>query len=270
MFAVRGWHSYRENSIVPTDVLSEMECQMVVGCPVSKFVRRLYYIFIYACAFQALVTSVICYSLAHFVNVSVEKKIPPCIHLFRQGKWDSLVGHLRVFFKIPPMEWLYKLVEVSSRRVKAFLKSWFKISKLMDSAWKKENQKWGRIVRFVSSKHFRSGQFVCNFSISRPNCLVWFIHLAWYKVHICQAEGFTAGEFPQTGAVSVHFRCCKESSAISPPCPCHHLLPWTLVPCSKGKQSTNGYSPCIFHPERCSKRSMFHLGGSNWRGASCS
>lgn len=96
------------------------------------------------------------------------------------------MGHLRVFFKIPPMEGLYKLVAVSTHRVKAFLKSWFKISKLMDSAWGKENQKSGRIVRFVSSKHFWSGQFVHNYSISRPNCLVCFIHLVLYKVNVCQ------------------------------------------------------------------------------------
>lgn len=210
-------------------------------------------------------TSVICYSLAHFINVSVEKKIPPCIHGFRQGKWDSLVSHVRVLFKIPPMEWWYKLVAAELR---PSLKSWFKTSKLMDSVWKKENQKSGRIVRFVSSKHFCSGQFVRNYSISRPNCLVWFIHLAWYKVHICQAQGFTAGEFPQTGAVCDHFRGCKESSAICPPHPCHHLPSWTLVPCSKGKQSTNGSSPCIFHPERFSRRSRLNLEGLNWRGAS--
>lgn len=169
----------------------------------------------------------------------MEKKILPCNSCIRQGNWDSPAGHLRVFSKIPPMEWLYELVEVSTHRVKAFLKSWFKISKLMDSTWGKENQKSERIVRFVSSKYLCSGQFVHNYSIWRPNCLVCFINCALNKVNVCQTEGFTAGEFPQAGLVYGHFRHCGESSAIRPTCPCHHLLSWTLIPCSKGKQSTN-------------------------------
>lgn len=251
MVAVRGWYSYRKNNFVPIDVLSEVECQMVAGCPVSQFV----------CAFQTvLISLIICYRLACFINVSnMEKNMPPCTHWIRQGKWDSPIGHLRVFFKIPPMEWLYELVAVSTRRVKAFLKSWFKISKLMDSAWGKENQKLGRIVRFESSKHFCSGQFVHNYSISGPNCLVCFIHLALYKANVCQAEGFTAGEFPQAGAVSGHFRHCGERTVIHPPRLCHHLLSWTLFPCSKGKQSTNEYFPYVFHLERFNRRSMLIL-----------
>lgn len=140
-------------------------------------------------------------------------------------------------------------------RVKSFLKSWFKISKLMDSVWGKENQKSGRIVRFVFSKHFCSGQFVHNYSISGPNYLICLIHL----VLSFHAEGFTAGEFPQAKVVSGHFSHWGKSSAICPPCLCQHLLYWTLMSSSKGNQNANEYFSCVFHPERFNRRSSLIL-----------
>jgi len=130
----------------------------------------------------------------------------------------------------------------------------------MDSAWAKENQDSGRIVRFVSSEYFCSGQFVHNYSISGPNCLVCFVHLALHTANVYQAERFTAGEFPQARAVSGHFRCCGESSAICPPHPCHHLLSWTLFPCSKAKQSTSEYFPCLPFREIQQKQQVYFIG----------
>lgn len=168
-----------------------------------------------------------------------------------------------MFFKIPPMVWLYEWAAVNTRRVHAFLKPWFKTSKLMDSAWGEENQKSGRTLRFASSKHFCSGQFVHNYSISRPNCLVCFVHPALHRASVRQAAGFTAGELPQAGAASGHVRGCRESSAGHPPRPVT-ACSWALIPCTKGKQNTNEYLPCVFQPERFDRRHRFILQGVSW------
>lgn len=142
-------------------------------------------------------------------------------------------------------------------RVKSFLMSWFKISKLMDKVWEKENQKSGRIVRFVFSKHFCSGQFFDDYSISGPNYLVCLIHL----VLSFHAEGFTAGNFPQARVVSGHFSHCRESAAIYSPCLCQHLLYWTLIPSSKGNQNANQYFfLCFPYIEIEQKKQSYFIG----------
>lgn len=80
----------------------------------------------------------------------------------------------------------------------------FKISELMGSAWGKENPESGRIVRFVSFEYFYSGQFVHNFSISRPSYLLCFIHLIESEgmpgrgIHCC---GTSLGSLATSGAV---------------------------------------------------------------------
>lgn len=124
---------------------------------------------------------------------------------------------------------LYELVAVSTTELR--ISSGYGSKYLMDSAWGKENQKSRMIVRFVSSKHFYSGQIVQNYSISEPTSVVYLIHLVGYKVNVC-TEGFTAGNH-------------TENSAIRLPHLCHHLLSWTLIPSSKGRHNTNEYFPSI-------------------------
>lgn len=98
--------------------------------------------------------------------------------------------------------------------------------------------------------------------IASQGQIVWFVSFILYytkRMYASKAEGFTAGELPQAGAVFDHFRRCRESSAIRPPCLCHHLLSWTLIPCRKGKWHNLIFSLSFLSTENQHKKQVYFI-----------